>query len=171
MKKVCGEEPEITILKKDFNVLCVTQRHSKEQEERMQKANIIRTIKWHQPITGQAVLEVIGVQMGEVQVPAEIRITFNEMSCEFLYFRTGLGGCTHVIAVKALMQSRYYDVWELYTDELTKKGEDQNFNPNTDVQSSQSTHSYGKDGGKIWGGPDPGYANGDLPLFTITAVS
>lgn len=145
---VDGEAPAILLLRKEFNVLCVTKRHSDEQEKRMKDAEIVCSIDWHQQITGKAVIEVIGVQMGDVGVPAEIRVTLNDKPCKFLYYRTGLGGCSHVIAVEAPEHKQYHDVWELYTDEPTEKGKQYG----VEAQAPSTTTDHG---GRIFGGEDP----------------
>ena len=160
--RVCGEAPTVLILSKEFNVLCVTKRHSKAQEKRMKDADIVTSTEWHQPITGKALLEVIGVQMGDITVPAEIRITFNGVTCKFLYFRTGLGGTSHGIGIEAPEQREYHDVWDLYTDEPTEKGLQLGI-------GSQAPSSHTNSGGHIFGGIDPAYKDAQ-PGLVIKAL-
>lgn len=154
MKMICGEVDATLVLRKEFDVLCITMRSSEEQEKRMKQAETVTGVDWHQAITGKMAIEVFGVRMGDVVVPAEVCVTFNDQPCEFLYFRTGLGGCVHVIAIRALEMPERHDVWELYTNELTPKGVEFGFDREKHVDKPHCTTDLG---GRIFGGMDPAY--------------
>jgi len=113
----CGEMPTIVISRTPINVLCVTKRNHPDP-----KSNL--PIAWHQPITGKAVIEVIGVQMGEVQVPMETRVIFKGKRCKVQYFRTGLSGSVHGLCIEAIdTDGGRFNAWDLYTDVPTDKGQ------------------------------------------------
>lgn len=112
----CGEMPTIVLSRTEINVLCVTKRNHPDT-----KSNL--PIAWHQPITGKAVIEVVGVQMGETQIPMETRVIFKGKRCKVQYFRTGLSGSVHGLCIEAIdTDNGRFNEWDLYTDVPTKKG-------------------------------------------------
>jgi len=112
-----GEMPTIVISRRTVNVLCVTKRNEPDP-------NLDLPISWHQPITGKAVIEVVGVQMGDTPIPMETFVIFKGKRCKVRYFRTGLSGTVHGFGIEAPnTDSGRFNQWDLYTDVLTDKGE------------------------------------------------
>jgi hypothetical protein len=111
--KVCGEQEAVLMMpRKECNILCVTLTNEDQR----------KPYCFHMPITGKAVIEVLGVQMGNTTIPADLRVTFKDRQCKFRYFRTGLAGTCVVIGVEPPEGADSYDTWELYTDQMTEKG-------------------------------------------------
>src|SRR3989344_5863537 len=111
-----GEMPTIVISRRTVNVLCVTKRNEPDPENNL-------PISWHQPITGKAVIEIVGVQMGDAPIPMETFIIFKGKRCKVRYFRTGLSGTVHGFGIEAPdTDSGRFNQWDLYTDVPTDKG-------------------------------------------------
>jgi hypothetical protein len=113
-----GEAPTIVLSRTEINVLCVTKRNSPDPKHNL-------SVAWHQPVTGKAVIEVVGVQMGEMQVPMETRVVFKGKRCKVLYFRTGLSGTVHGLCIEAQAidtDGGRFNAWDLYSDVPTEEG-------------------------------------------------
>ncbi len=112
----CGEMPTIVLSRTAINVLCVTKRNHPDKKYDL-------PIAWHQPITGKAVIEVVGIQMDGVQIPMETRVIFKGKRCKVQAFRTGLGGSVHGLCIEAIdTDNGRFNSWDLYTDVPTDKG-------------------------------------------------
>jgi hypothetical protein len=99
-------------------VLYVTKRNSPDPQHNL-------PISWHCPIMGKATIEVVGVQMGDTQVPIETRVIFKGKRVQVQAFRTGLGGTVHGLCIEAVDdEGGKFNSWDLYTDVLTPKGKE-----------------------------------------------
>jgi hypothetical protein len=82
----CGETPTIVLSRYEVNVLYVTKRNCPDPERN-------KPIYWHHPTTGKAIVEVVGVQMGEFHVPVETRVIFKRT------FRTPLEPLDSILVI------------------------------------------------------------------------
>lgn len=111
-----GEMPTIVISRRDVNVLCISKRNDPDEGAAL-------PIAWHQPITGKAVIEVVGVQVGEVPLPLEIFVVFKGKRSKLHYTGTGLSGTVHVLVIDPPdTDNGRFNRWDLYTDVPTDKG-------------------------------------------------
>lgn len=94
-----------------FNVLCVTKTYRLKCYDPWQ-------IKKHQPITGQALLEIVICRNFNVPLAKTI-VLFNEKKYTLVEVKTGLKDCSITLAVD--VDDPPFDRWELHTDQPTSE--------------------------------------------------
>lgn len=115
-----GEAPTVILSRHEVNVLCVALRGQKPKVPDY----------YHVPITGKAVIEVVGVRMGDLRIVLETRVIFKGKRCKLQGVRTGLNGTVHGLLIEApYTYAGQYAAWDLYIDVPTRNGKKHGIDP------------------------------------------